>query len=98
MLYIININIYHIYHQYTIRCSNRAAVQESLKDAGVGSAIYYPAPLHTQEAYAYLGYKEGDFPESERASKEVLSVPVHPELTPEQTATVANALAAAAKL
>jgi dTDP-4-amino-4,6-dideoxygalactose transaminase len=86
---------HHIYHQYTVRTSNRATVQAMLKEAGVDSAIYYPAPLHTQEAYSFLGYKEGDFPESERASREVLSVPVHPELSPEQARTVADALAAA---
>lgn len=89
---------HHIYHQYTIRCSNRDAVQAALKEAGVSSAIYYPAPLHTQEAYSYLGYKEGDFPEAEKASSEVFSVPVHPELEPEQVKIVAEALASATKL
>lgn len=88
---------HHIYHQYTVRTPNREATQAALKEAGVDSAIYYPAPLHVQEAYAFLGYKEGDFPVSEQASKEVLSIPVHPELTPEQVRTVADALSATAE-
>lgn len=87
---------YHIYHQYTMRCRNRETVQATLKESGVGSAIYYPAPLHTQKAYSFLGYKEGDFPEAERASREVLSVPVHPELSEDQVRTVAEALSRAA--
>jgi dTDP-4-amino-4,6-dideoxygalactose transaminase len=88
---------YHIYHQYTVRCPNREAARAALKEAGVDSAIYYPAPLHLQEAYSFLGYKQGDFPEAERASREVLSVPVHPELAPERVQTVAEALSAVAK-
>lgn len=88
---------HHIYHQYTMRTTNRAAVQASLKESGVDSAIYYPSALHIQEAYSFLGYKEGDFEESERATREVLSVPVHPELTPEQVQIVAEALAKAAR-
>lgn len=83
---------YHIYHQYTMRCPDRQAVRESLKAAGVGSDVYYPSPLHIQEAYAFLGYKEGDFPEAEKASREALSIPVHPELTPEQVQTIAESL------
>lgn len=89
---------HHVYHQYTFRTTNREAVQKSLKESGVDSAIYYPSPLHTQEAYAFLGYKEGDFPEAERATREVLSVPVHPELTPEQAKIIAEALAKAAQV
>lgn len=83
---------YHIYHQYTMRCPNREATREALKAAAVGSDVYYPAPLHVQEAYSFLGYKEGDFPEAEKASREVLSIPVHPELTPEQVTIVAESL------
>ncbi len=88
---------HHIYHQYTIRCKDREATRATLKAAGVGHAVYYPSPLHTQPAYAFLGCKEGDYPEAERAAREVLSVPVHPELTEEQVQTVAKALAVAAK-
>ena len=84
---------YHIYHQYTMRTDKRDDVQAALKAAGVGSAVYYPAPLHVQPAYASLGYKQGDFPESERASLEVLSIPVHPELSAEQVKIIADTLA-----
>ncbi|MBI2844374.1 MAG: DegT/DnrJ/EryC1/StrS family aminotransferase [Armatimonadetes bacterium] len=89
---------HHIYHQYTVRTPNRETVRAALKDAGVGSAVYYPAPLHVQEAYAFLGYKEGDFPEAERASREVLSIPVHPQISDDQVKRVAEALAGAKKI
>ncbi len=79
---------YHTYHQFTIRHSRRDELQEFLRQNGVSSAVYYPHPLHLEEAYRYLGYKPGDFPESERAAKEVLSLPIHPELTEEQIAYV----------
>lgn len=88
---------HHIYHQYTVRTPNREATQAALKEAGVDSAVYYPAPLHVQDAYTFLGYKEGDFPMAEQASEEVLSIPVHPELTPDQVRTVADALSAASE-
>ena len=80
----------HIYHQYTIRHSRRDALQAYLKVNGVASEVYYPHPLHTLPAYAYLGYREGDFPLAERAAREVLSLPVHPELTEEQIVYVAD--------
>lgn len=75
---------HHIYHQFTIRSPRRDALQVYLKENGVSSGVYYPLALHLQNAYASLGYKPGDFPESERATQEVLSIPVHPELTDEQ--------------
>ncbi|MFV9510483.1 DegT/DnrJ/EryC1/StrS family aminotransferase [Tepidibacillus sp. LV47] len=77
-------NRYHIYHQYTIRVKDRDALQTYLKEQGISTMIYYPLPLHLQPVFADLGYKEGDFPESEKAAKEVLSLPMYPELKQEQ--------------
>lgn len=80
----------HIYHQFTIRHPRRDALKTCLRESGVDTGVYYPLPLHLQEAYAYLGGKPGDHPAAERASQEVLSLPVHPELTESQIDYVAD--------
>jgi dTDP-4-amino-4,6-dideoxygalactose transaminase len=83
-----------IFNQYTLRVADgrRDALQAALKTAGVGSSIYYPLPLHLQPCFAYLGYREGQCPESERAAKEVLSLPIFPELTRDQLDEVVRAV------
>lgn len=83
-----------IYHQYTVRISGgrRDAVRKNLQEAGIGNEVYYPIPLHLQKCFAYLGHKEGDFPESERAAREVLSIPIYPELTDAQIEIVSTAI------
>jgi dTDP-4-amino-4,6-dideoxygalactose transaminase len=73
-----------IFNQYTLRAQRRDELQAYLKSKGIGSAIYYPLPLHLQPCFAYLGYQKGQCPESERAAAEVLSLPVFPELTSSQ--------------
>lgn len=70
----------HVYGQYTVRARNREALRESLQVRGIPSAVYYPKCLHEQPVFQRLGYRLGDFPESERASKEVISLPMHPFL------------------
>ena len=81
-----------IYNQYVVRIEHgrRDEVKKALQSAGVGSAIYYPLGLHLQECFKYLGHPAGDFPETERATREVLALPVYPELTPEQVTFAAQ--------
>jgi dTDP-4-amino-4,6-dideoxygalactose transaminase len=79
----------HGYHQYTVRCPrHRDALAEHLSRVGIGHAVYYPVPLHQQPALAGLGYRAGDFPETEAAAAEVLSLPVFPELTASERSRV----------
>ncbi len=73
-----------IYNQYTIRVDRRDDLREHLTREGIGSAVYYPLPLHLQPCFAYLGYREGSCPEAERAAREVISLPVYPELSRDQ--------------
>ena len=73
-----------IFNQYTIRTDRRDELQAFLKDRHIGTSVYYPLPLHLQPCFAYLGYQEGSCPESERAAREVLSLPIYPELTTSQ--------------
>jgi len=74
----------HVYHLYVIRIKNRDTLRTALKSKGIATGIHYPIPLHLQPAYAYLGHKPGDFPITERVANEILSLPMFPELTPEQ--------------
>ncbi len=71
---------YHVYHQYTIRSRQRDEIQRHLSKNSVSSVVYYPIPLHLQEAIGFLGYKKGDFPVTEEISEKVLSLPMYPDL------------------
>jgi dTDP-4-amino-4,6-dideoxygalactose transaminase len=82
----------HVYHQFTIRVPHRNEVQQSLKEHGVQTFVYYPVPLHLQTMFAALGYKKGDLPVAEQASQEVLSLPMFPEMKWEDIEYVANCL------
>ena len=83
----------HIFHQYVIRVpGNRDALMEHLKARGIGTKVYYPIPLHLQTCFNYLGYKEGQFPEAERAAKETFALPAYPELTDEQQVYVVESI------
>ncbi|MBW2221777.1 MAG: DegT/DnrJ/EryC1/StrS family aminotransferase, partial [Deltaproteobacteria bacterium] len=75
---------YHVFNQYVIRARERDKLKEFFNQHGIGSGIYYPLPIHLQQCYLELGYKEGSFKEAERAASEVLALPVYPELTGKQ--------------
>jgi len=82
----------HVYHQFTIRTPQRETVAQALQDNAVSSVVYYPLPMHLQVAFQYLGHKEGDFPESEAAAKEVISIPIYPELSTDAAAFIAETI------
>jgi dTDP-4-amino-4,6-dideoxygalactose transaminase len=83
----------HVWHQYVIRTGRRDALRDFLTARQIGSEIYYPVPLHQQKALEFLGYAEGSFPEAERAAKEVLALPIFPEIRPDEQQRVVDAIA-----
>ncbi len=88
----------HVYHLYVIEVEQRERVVEALRERGIATGIHYPIPIHLQPAYADLGLRRGDFARTERSAQRVLSLPMFPELTEEQIAFVADALASSAPL
>ncbi len=82
----------HVYHVYAVRIPGRDAIQEALQARGIQTAIHYPIPVHLQKAYTEFGYSEGDLPVTEQAAKELLSLPMFPELTQDQVAEVCEVL------
>src|SRR5262249_1214341 len=84
-----------VYHLYVVRAQDRDELQRDLTQAGIGTGVHYPTPLHLQKAYAWLSYAPGDFPAAERAAAEVLSLPMYPQLTCEQQARVVDTLTTA---
>jgi dTDP-4-amino-4,6-dideoxygalactose transaminase len=87
----------HVYHVFTIRVTDREGTQGRLREHGVATGIHYPIPVHLQPAHADLGYTSGDFPASEEAAAQVLSLPMYPELTDAQVDAVAAAVGACAR-
>lgn len=84
---------HHVFHQYVVRAYRREELREFLTARKIGTEVYYPIPLHLQPCFVYLGYREGDFPQAERAAKEVLALPMFPELTGEEQQRVVESIA-----
>jgi dTDP-4-amino-4,6-dideoxygalactose transaminase len=88
-----SVHAHHVFHQYVIRAHRRDELRQFLTARKIGTEIYYPIPLHLQPCFAYLGYREGDLPEAERAAKEVLALPMFPELTDDEQRWVVGSIA-----
>jgi dTDP-4-amino-4,6-dideoxygalactose transaminase len=84
---------HHVFHQYVVRAERRDELRQFLAGRKIGTEIYYPMPLHLQPCFAYLGYREGDLPESERAAREVLALPMFPELSSDEQRWVVESIA-----
>jgi dTDP-4-amino-4,6-dideoxygalactose transaminase len=82
----------HVYHQYTIRVNRRDEFVEALRERGVGSAVYYPIPVHRQKPFEALGYGDATYPVTDRLTEQVVSIPVHPGLTDDEVGTVVAAV------
>ena len=82
----------HVYNQYVVRVKDRDSVRKRLTEKDIGCAVYYPYPIHTQPCVSYLGYTQGDFPITEKACKEVLALPIFPELTSDEITRVINTI------
>ena len=85
----------HVFHLYVVQVDDRDQVQQALKQVGVSTGVHYPVPLHQQPAYRYLGYKQDEFPNTAKAAKRILSLPIFPELSREQAERVVSGLMAA---
>jgi dTDP-4-amino-4,6-dideoxygalactose transaminase len=84
---------HHVFHQYVVRAERRDELRQFLADRKIGTEVYYPIPLHLQPCFVYLGYREGDLPEAERVAREVLALPMFPELTEEEQRWVVESIA-----
>jgi dTDP-4-amino-4,6-dideoxygalactose transaminase len=83
---------HHIFNQYVIRARDRDRLKDSIRQRGIATEIYYPRALHLQDCFLYLGHREGDFPESERAAGESLALPLYPEIAEDQQGAVVGAI------